>query len=313
MREDPRDRDRGPVAAIAHRFVAADGTTHVRALAYQSMFIALSGFVGAVGLASLLDVPGLRGVMEELGRSISPGPAGRLLGEAAGQGASGGTLAAVFGLGSALVSGTFAMAQIERSANRMGGSLEDRSIPRRYVVAFLLAATIGVMLAAGALALGAGRAVASGLGWSDEVDAAWSILRWPIGLAMVSLAVALLFRAAPRRRLGPRRAILWGSAVAVVLWVAFTGLLSLYFSIQTSSTYGSLLAIVALLLWSMLTSLALHLGIATACELAGAPHPDRADGPVHPTVSGDGRGAVSDRRGRDRIAARDDAPRPRSP
>jgi hypothetical protein len=40
------------------------------------------------------------------------------------------------------------------------------------------------------------------------------------------------------------------------MWAAFTGLLSLYFSIQTGSAYGSLLSIVALLIWSMLTSLA---------------------------------------------------------
>jgi uncharacterized BrkB/YihY/UPF0761 family membrane protein len=50
--------------------------------------------------------------------------------------------------------------------------------------------------------------------------------------------VFLLFRIAPRRQIGPPRAILAGSLVGVVLWAAFTGLLSLYFSIQTGSAYG---------------------------------------------------------------------------
>lgn len=261
---------------MARRFLEADGTSHVRALAYQTMFVVLSGFVGSVGLSSLLDLPELRGVVEELGRSLSPGPAGRLIRQAAGQGASGGTSAAVFGLGAALSAGTLAMAQIERSANRLAGSDEDRSAVRRYVVAFLLAASVGLLLAAAGLVLGAGHAVATGFGWVDGIGTVWSVLRWPIGVVAVTAAVMLLYRAAPRRRLRPRRAILGGSLVAVALWVTFTGLLSLYFSIQTSSPYRSLLSIVALLLWSMLTSLALHLGMATACEIAGAPPPARA-------------------------------------
>ena len=52
------------------------------------------------------------------------------------------------------------------------------------------------------------------------------------------------------------------------LWVAFTGPLSLYFSlVSDSSPYGPLLAIVALMLW-MLGSLALAVGMATAAELS---------------------------------------------
>jgi hypothetical protein len=40
------------------RFREADGTSHVRALAYQSMFVLLSGFIGLVGLASAFDMRG---------------------------------------------------------------------------------------------------------------------------------------------------------------------------------------------------------------------------------------------------------------
>jgi YihY family inner membrane protein len=255
------------------RFLAADGTTLARALAYESAFIILSGYVGIVGLAGLLDADVLRGVVQELGRTISPGPAGRLLVEAAEQGAQGGATAAIVGLAAALSSGTLAMAQVERSANRLAGSNEDRPLARRYLVAFVLAVTVGVLFLLGALILGAGRALPSGLGWTDEFLRVWTFVRWPVGVAVVALAVSLLYRFAPRSRLGPRRAVVVGSAVAVVLWVTFTGLLSLYFAFQSSSPYGPLLSIVALLLWSMLSSLALHLGLATACTLAGARRP----------------------------------------
>jgi YihY family inner membrane protein len=265
---------------VVRRFVSADGMTHARALAYESLFIVLSGFIGVVGLASLLDVEELRGVVEQLGRSIAPGPTARLIAEAARQGASGGTSAAFFGLAAALLAGTFAMAQIERSANRLAGSNRDRPAVRRFVVAFLLAATVGVVFVAGALVLGAGRALATGFGVRDTAEVAWSILRWPIGVLVVLLSLILLYRVAPRRRIGSTRAVFAGTAVAVVLWVAFTGLLSLYFSLSSSSAYGPLLAIVALLVWSMLTSVALHLGIATVCELSRAPRPDRAEEPI---------------------------------
>jgi uncharacterized BrkB/YihY/UPF0761 family membrane protein len=54
-----------------------------------------------------------------------------------------------------------------------------------------------------------------------------------------------------------------------VLWTVFTLLLSLYFAMSTTTTrtYGPLLAVIALVLWSGLTSLALHLGTATTIEL----------------------------------------------
>ena len=255
--------------------MVADGTTHVRALAYQAILIVLSGFIGVIGLASLLHAEWFRGVVVELGRSIAPGPAGRLVGEAAARGAHAGSSAAAFGLAAAFATGTLAMAQVERSANRIAGRNEDRPPVRRYVVAALLAATVGLLLGLGGLLLGAGRAIASGVGWADEAGTVWSIARWPIGLIVAAFAVFILFRIAPRRQIGPPRAILAGSLVAVVMWAAFTGLLSLYFSIQTGSAYGSLLSIVALLIWSMLTSLALHLGLATACELAAPRHRDR--------------------------------------
>ncbi len=116
----------------AKRFREADGTSHVRALAYQSMFVLLSGFIGLVGLASAFDLPRVRGIVEQMADTLSPGPSARLLREAARQGANGGTTAMVLGLLAALLAGTLAMAQVERSANRLAGRSEDRSPATRY-------------------------------------------------------------------------------------------------------------------------------------------------------------------------------------
>jgi uncharacterized BrkB/YihY/UPF0761 family membrane protein len=48
----------------------------------------------------------------------------------------------------------------------------------------------------------------------------------------------------------------------------FSLALGLYFSVSSSAAYGSLLSVIALLLWSSLSSLALHLGLAVTAELA---------------------------------------------
>jgi YihY family inner membrane protein len=246
----------------------ADGLSHVRALAFQSMFVLLSGFIGLVGLASAFDLPRVRGIVEEMAATLSPGPSGRLLQEAARQGATGGTTALVFGLLAALVAGTLAMAQVERSANRLAGRSEDRPVWQRYGVAFTLAVSAGVLLAAGGLALVGGRAISRGLGWEGTALTVWNVARWPVGVAVAAVGIYVLFRTAPRERVGSSAALAAGTTVAVVLWFVFSLALGLYFSVSSSAAYGSLLSVIALLLWSSLSSLALHLGLAVTAELA---------------------------------------------
>ena len=252
----------------AKRFREADGTSHVRALAYQSMFVLLSGFIGLVGLASAFDLPRVRGIVEQMADTLSPGPSGQLLREAAGQGSNGGTTAMVVGVLAALFAGTLAMAQVERSANRLTGLSEDRPFGKRFGVAFVLALSAGVLLAAGGLALAGGRAVSEGIGWEGTALTVWTVARWPLGVAVAAVGIYLLFRTAPRERIGSRAALAAGTAAAVGLWFLFSLALGLYFSVSSNAAYGPLLSVVALLLWSALSSLALHLGLAVTVELA---------------------------------------------
>jgi uncharacterized BrkB/YihY/UPF0761 family membrane protein len=250
------------------RLGKADGASHVRALAYQSMFVLLSGFIGLVGLASAFDLPRVRGIVEHMAETLSPGPSGGLLREAARQGATGGTTAMVLGLLAALLAGTLAMAQVERSANRLAGRTEDRPSKQRYGVAFVLSLSAGLLLAAGGLALAGGRAISEGLGWGGAALTVWNMVRWPLGVAVAALGIHLLFRTAPRERIGSPAALAAGTAASVALWFLFSLALGLYFSLSGNAAYGPLLSVIALLLWSFLSSLALHLGLAVTAELA---------------------------------------------
>jgi uncharacterized BrkB/YihY/UPF0761 family membrane protein len=259
----------GFIRDVVRHFRRVDGTSHTRALAYQIILTALSGFIGLVGLASLLQMSEIRGMVQHLVTTVSPGPSGELLQEAARQGATGGAIAAVVGLGAAWIAGTFAVAQVERSGNRLAGLDRDRRTFRRYFLAALLALPVGVLLTLGGLAIGAGSAVISGFKLQGAAGSIWDIARWPIGLLLAGSGLFLLLRAAPRARLGSTRRVWAGTAVALALWAAFTGLLSLYFALSGSDarTYGPLLTVVAFILWAGLSSLALHLGMATTVEL----------------------------------------------
>jgi uncharacterized BrkB/YihY/UPF0761 family membrane protein len=264
-----RRRGGGELAGSSvRRFREADGTSHVRALASQSMFVLLSGFIGLVGLAGALDLRQVRGIVEQMVEAISPGPSGQLLREAARQGANGGTTAMVLGLLGALLAGTLAMAQVERSANRLAGRSQDRPFGQRYGVAFMLALSAGVLLSAGGLALAGGRAVSEGLGWEGAALTVWTVARWPLGVAVAAVGIYLLFRTAPRGRIGSHAALAAGTATAVALWFLFSLALGLYFALSSNAEYGPLLSVVALLLWSSLSSLALHLGLAVTVEMA---------------------------------------------
>jgi YihY family inner membrane protein len=283
-------RDGVPSVAKAsiRRFAEADGTSHARALAYQSVFVALSGLIGLIGLSSVLGIRQIRLTVQHIVSTLAPGPSGKLLQQAAGHGASSGGTAALFGLAAALVAATLAMAQVERSANRLAG-VGDRRGTQRYLVALGLAVSAGLLLALGGLILAGGEALASGLGWKHAAASLWAVVRWPLGILVVTGAIYLLFRAAPRRAIRPNRVVWAGAAVAVALWVLFTAGLALYLSVGGGQTYGSMIAIVALLLWSVLTSLAMHLGLSVAYELEARVRPGSVRLPDSDVVAAKGR------------------------
>jgi membrane protein len=87
-------------------------------------------------------------------------------------------------------------------------------------------------------------------GWMYEA------LRYFIAVALLYLVVALLYRWLPSRHL-PRREILPGAAVTVVLWIALASLFSLYLQNlgRFSVTYGSLGGIVITLMFFYLSAL----------------------------------------------------------
>ena len=120
----------------------------------------------------------------------------------------------------------------------------------------------------------------------------WKIVQWPIALAFVFLAFSLIYRFAPNvsaarrgRRLPAsdlrRRWLSPGVLIAIILWllVSLGFRLYLHFFNSYSATYGSLGAVIILLLWFYLTGAAILLGGEINCELESA-EPSTSDGSV---------------------------------
>jgi YihY family inner membrane protein len=266
------------------RFRAADGFSHSRALAFQVMLTLLPFVIAVVGLATVLQVDQLRQVLTQTVDRLAPGPAGQIFTTAIRQGAKsaagGGIFALLVGAAAAIASATLAMGQIERGANRLYGVEQDRPTTQKYWNGFKLACTAGVLTVIAFMIIVSGDDLAKGVGLSGVVKGLWSVLQWPLSIGFVVLAFALLFRAAPRRHQPSWSWLAVGSGMSVLLWFVFTSLLALYLAASSGTfgrTYGPLTGVIAVLLWTFLTSLAIYLGLAFAAQLeavrAGVPQP----------------------------------------
>jgi YihY family inner membrane protein len=267
------------------RMRAADGFSHARSLAFLVGLLLVQATIALVGLAVAFGDSRFSASIVSTIKNAVPGPAGDLLTGAVDQASEVGRskryLGLVIGLVGSLISGTTALGQLERGLNRLYGVEQDRPMVQKYGRAFLLAVTSGVLVTAAFLSIGFGSAIGQELdnGWVDQT---WNIVRWPIAIALLVAAMALLFRWCPRRRQPAWSWLAFGSSVSVAIWVVVTAAMGAMFRWSTSfgDTYGSLAGIVALQLWAMLSSMGVLFGGAVAAQLeavrAGAPGPRRA-------------------------------------
>lgn len=109
-------------------------------------------------------------------------------------------------------------------------------------------------------------------------------LGWPSLAVIIMVALAILYRLAPPRRSAKWRWVSWGSVLATLLWLSGSGLFSFYVASFASynEMYGSVGAIVILLLWFFLTTYAVLLGAALNAEMELQTTVDSTHGPERP-------------------------------
>jgi len=258
------------------RFRYGDGFSHSRAFALQLCLAIVPFLIALSGLASDLGAETGGRVVADTVIALSPGasePLVRELLEDDDRTEDAGELALVLGLITGLVALTTAMAQVERGANRIYGVERDRPALPKYLRAAVLAVIAGLPALAGFLLLVAGRpagdSIARHVGGGETLQTVWDVVRWPLSLALIVFAVGLLFRHSPRRKQPALSWLLFGAAIATVLWWLASLLLAGYVQLSSGfgATYGPLTAIMALLLWANLTGIAFFLGLAFAAQL----------------------------------------------
>jgi membrane protein len=171
-----------------------------------------------------------------------------------------------FGLLLALWAASNGMGAITEALNTAYDVEETRPWWKRRLAAVLLTIGLSVLIiSALALVIGGGRLadyLAAVFGFSSGFTWAWKILQWPIALAFMLSAFALIYYFAPDVRDQDWKWITPGSVIGLALWLfASFGLKGyLHFFDSYSTTYGSLGAVIILMLWLYLTGLAVLAG-----------------------------------------------------
>ncbi|GLZ58311.1 MULTISPECIES: YihY/virulence factor BrkB family protein [Micromonospora] len=282
------------------RFRYGDGFSHSRAFALQLCLAVVPFLIALTGLISKLGVAEGGEVVADTVLALTPGQSSQMVAELLGEGErveDAGEVALTLGLLTGLFALTTTMAQIERGANRIYGVERDRPALRKYLRAAVLAVTAGVPALAGFLILVGGGAMGDSVRehyeWGAVANGIWDVIRFPLSLGLTVVAVAVLFRHAPRRNQPGLSWLFFGAGTATALWWLASLLLAAYvrFSDGFGQTYGALTGMMALLLWANLTGMALFGGLAFAAQLEALrigvqepaqpdlwePDPDRAE------------------------------------
>ena len=119
----------------------------------------------------------------------------------------------------------------------------------------------------------------------DSVFAAVArVGRWPVIVAILISALAILYRYGPSRRLAHWRWVSWGGAIGAVAWIGLSVGFSWYVAHFGSynKTYGSLGAIIGFMTWIWLSTTVLLVGAQINAELEAQTEKDSTVGGDRP-------------------------------
>ncbi len=180
------------------------------------------------------------------------------------KGSGGGKLS--FGLLAALWAASNGMGAISETLNVAYELKETRpwwktrliAIGLTIALALLILSALTLVLFGGHIAEG----IAESYSFGGAFVAAWKILQWPIVLAFVLFAFALIYYLAPDKEQRRWEWIAPGTVIAVVLWLLVSFVFRIYLSYFDSynATYGSLGAVIILMLWFYFTGAAVLVG-----------------------------------------------------
>jgi len=276
-----------------------DGLTLLSAgVAFYALLALVPGMVALVSLYGLVAKPS--DVQRQVTSSLSAAPqevralvTAQLTSivESAGGGA---VIGVIFGTLLALWSASSGVGHLIEAVNRAYDEQDNRGFVKRKAIslAFTIGAILFVVVSFGLITVLPSLLAKSSLGTAGRVVA--SVLRWVILLGGMVVGLALLYRFGPDRDDPRWRWVTPGALIAAVAWVVGSVLFSIYTAnfAKYNETYGSLGAVVIMLLWLFLTAVVVILGAEINCELERQTAHDSTVGQPEPL--GDRRAVAAD-------------------
>src|SRR6266446_3374197 len=249
------------------KLVADNGTMLASALAYNTFFAIPSVLLVVVGVFTLVVEPGtIDSLMHEFGH-VMPSQATSLLGSSLKRldaHPAESITATAIGFVLAIWSTTNAMTTYMTAINLAYERKDRRTFVQKRVCALEMVAALGVAFLLNAALLMFGppleRLVAAHAGGaSGAIPWIWWIAQWPILVLGLLVAFAIVLHLGPDADLREWKFLTPGAVVAVIVWIAASAGFAVYSGRFGSynKTWGSLGAVIVLLTWLWLSSLAL--------------------------------------------------------
>lgn len=254
-------------------FLRDDMPTHAAAVAFH-LFLSLFPFIlFLLALLSFLDLQGLFEAMVAQGRLALPPQAMSTVEdviEDISRRPRGGILS--FGIGASIAVSAVGMQAVMIALNNAYDVEETRSLFARwwYSLLYTLGFTALVVVATGLMVIGPELAsrLAYILGVEGVVVVVWQWLRFPVALALAMLAISLVYYFAPNLEQSFQLTSV-GSVAAVLLWAVASVGFQLY--VQHFGfydlTYGSIAAVIVLMLYIFISAMILLFGGELNAEL----------------------------------------------
>jgi membrane protein len=239
------------------------------ALSYYAFLAIPSALLVAVGTFSLVAGPdAVNSIVSSLDK-VLPGEATDLIRQSlTNLTKSHATGITIIGVGGVLAVWSLggAMQNVMWALNTVYDRKETRGFVKRRLTAWamLLFVLLGFVLSFGLLVLGPHLSdwIGNAVGRESLVSTVWWAAQWPILIGGLLFANAGVFYLGPDVEHPRWRFLTLGSAVAVVIWLAASGLFALYLSRFGSynKAWGALSAVVVMLTWLWLSGVALLFG-----------------------------------------------------
>lgn len=257
-------------------------------VAFYGLLAIFPAIAAVISLWALLFDPQQIGQQIEAASGFLPEDAARIIqnqgSKATGEAGAGLSLAAIGGLLLAIYSSAKGVKALIMGLNIVYDEDETRGFIRRNILALLLTfVLILAMIVALAIVIVI-PILLELIGLSPMADTLVSLARWPVLLVVAVFGLAVLYRYAPSRKEPRWQWVSPGALTATVLWMIASILFSVYVRNfgNYNETYGSLGAVVILLMWMWLSAYIVLLGAEINAETEHQTAEDSTKGAAKP-------------------------------